>query len=134
MGMALSGMIEPQKVIGFLDVAGSWDPSLAFVMGGALMVFMPAYFLLVKPKSKAFNGQELCVPTSKTIDNKLISGAALFGLGWGIAGVCPGPAVASLALGNSGIVLFVASMLLGSYAMKVANTKRSKPTKPAEAV
>lgn len=113
LGMTISGMADPAKVIGFLDVAGNWDPSLMFVMGGALLVFMPAYFLLIKPKTKPLNAEEFCLSTSKKIDTKLLSGATIFGLGWGIAGVCPGPAVSSLALGNSDVVIFTFSMMLG---------------------
>lgn len=118
-GMAISGMIEPQKVVGFLDVAGQWDPSLAFVMGGALLVFMPCYFLIIKPRKQAVSGCDLNVPTGKNIDSKLISGSALFGLGWGMAGVCPGPAVASLGLGNVSIVIFFCAMVIGSLLAKL---------------
>ncbi|MCP3698917.1 MAG: YeeE/YedE family protein [Aliivibrio sp.] len=113
LGMAISGMADPAKVIGFLDVAGHWDPSLMFVMGGALLVFMPAYFLLIKSKAKPLNAEEFCLFTSKKIDAKLLSGAAIFGLGWGIAGVCPGPAVSSLGLGNGDVVIFIFAMMLG---------------------
>ncbi|MBA5763946.1 YeeE/YedE family protein [Vibrio sp. 404] len=118
-GMALSGMIEPSKVTGFLDISGNWDPSLAFVMGGALIIFMPSYFLLIKQRKQAISGNEICIPNNKVIDKRLLSGAAIFGLGWGIAGVCPGPAVASLALGNIAIVLFFAAMVIGSLITKL---------------
>ena len=113
LGMIISGMADPAKVIGFLDVAGVWDPSLAFVMGGALMVFMPSYFLIIKPKQKPLVAEEFCLAKSKTVDSRLVSGAAIFGLGWGIAGVCPGPALSSLALGNPGVWIFFASMMVG---------------------
>ncbi len=113
LGMIISGMADPAKVIGFLDVAGAWDPSLAFVMGGALMVFMPSYFLIIKPKQKPLVAEEFCLAKSKTIDSRLVSGAAVFGLGWGISGVCPGPALSSLALGNPGVWIFFASMMVG---------------------
>ncbi len=113
LGMIISGMADPAKVIGFLDVAGAWDPSLAFVMGGALMVFMPSYFLIIKPKQKPLVAEEFCLAKSTTIDSRLVSGAAIFGLGWGIAGVCPGPALSSLALGNPGVWIFFASMMVG---------------------
>ena len=109
----------PSKVIGFLDIAGNWDPSLAFVMGGALIVFMPSYFLFIKPRKQSVSGSEICIPTNRKIDRRLISGATLFGLGWGIAGVCPGPSVASLALGNSGMVLFFLAMVMGSLLTKL---------------
>ncbi|MEH0664788.1 YeeE/YedE family protein [Vibrio scophthalmi] len=113
MGMVVSGMADPNKVLGFLDIAGQWDPSLMFVMGGALMVFMPSYFLLIKPKNKPLAAQTFCLAKSKQIDGRLISGAALFGVGWGLAGVCPGPAMASLGLGNVGVWIFFASMMVG---------------------
>lgn len=113
LGMVISGMADPAKVIGFLDIAGEWDPSLMFVMGGALLVFMPAYFLLIKSKAKPLNAESFCLSTNKHIDKKLVLGAAIFGLGWGIAGICPGPAVSSLALGNSDVIIFFFAMMLG---------------------
>ncbi len=112
-GMIVSGMANPAKVLGFLDIAGNWDPSLMFVMGGALMVFMPSYFLLIKPKQKPLNAEEFCLATNKKVDNRLLTGAAIFGLGWGLAGICPGPVVSSLALGNSGAWIFFAAMMVG---------------------
>ncbi|CAE6939965.1 DUF6691 family protein [Vibrio alginolyticus] len=124
MGMAVSGMIDPAKVIGFLDVAGSWDPSLAFVMGGALAVFLPSYFLIIKPRKQSVSGAEMCTPTNTKIDSRLLSGAAIFGLGWGLAGICPGPAVASLSYGNITIVLFFVAMLAGSLLTKVVMSSR----------
>ncbi|RJX75445.1 YeeE/YedE family protein [Vibrio sinensis] len=126
-GMAVSGMISPEKVIGFLDVTGAWDPSLAFVMGGALAVFMPSYFFLIRPKNNAITGEALCIPSKQNIDTSLIFGASIFGLGWGIAGVCPGPAVSSLSFGNIGIVLFIVSMLATSLITK-AVLQNKKPT------
>lgn len=114
LGMTLSGMADPEKVVGFLDVFGEWDPSLLFVMGGALLVFMPAYFLLIKPQSKPINAEAFSLSTNKRIDNKLISGAAIFGLGWGLAGICPGPVISSVALGNSDVFVFILAMLFGS--------------------
>lgn len=117
-GMVISGMADPAKVIGFLDITSSWDPSLAFVMGGALAVFVPAYLLLIKPRRKSVFGDEIVCPTSKTIDKKLVGGAALFGIGWGLLGVCPGPAVASLFTGNTKVLFFIAAMLVGSFTAK----------------
>ncbi|EOG9061802.1 DUF6691 family protein [Vibrio fluvialis] len=113
LGMVISGMADPAKVLGFLDVAGDWDPSLMFVMGGALMVFMPAYFFLIKPKSKPVIAEKFCLATNQSLDSRLISGAAIFGIGWGLAGICPGPALSSLALGNPGVWIFFASMMVG---------------------
>ncbi|WP_104025383.1 YeeE/YedE family protein [Vibrio hyugaensis] len=117
-GMVISGMADPAKVIGFLNITGEWDPSLAFVMGGALAVFVPAYLLLIKPRSESVFGGEIICPTSKVIDKKLVGGAALFGIGWGVLGVCPGPAVASLFTGNTQVLLFIAAMLVGSFTAK----------------
>jgi len=129
-GMIISGMANPAKVLGFLDVAGNWDPSLMFVMGGALMVFMPAYFLLIKPRQKPVNAEEFCLAKNKTVDNRLLTGAAIFGLGWGVAGICPGPVVSSLALGNSGAWIFFASMMVGLGATNllicIKNSKESQ--------
>lgn len=113
LGMVVSGMADPAKVIGFLDVAGAWDPSLMFVMGGALAVFMPAYFLLIKPKAKPVNAKVFCLANNTKIDPRLISGSVIFGLGWGLVGICPGPIVSSLALGNLGAWVFFPAMMLG---------------------
>lgn len=126
----MSGMIQPQKVVGFLDVMGEWDASLAFVMGGALLVFMPFYWLHIKKISKAMDGSLLSIPTQTNLDVRLVIGAALFGLGWGIAGICPGPAVTSLALGNSDILLFFSSMLLGSLFIKGLDSSTEKSVSP----
>ncbi|KOO15815.1 transporter [Vibrio xuii] len=114
MGMSLSGMIDPQKVIGFLDVTGSWDPSLAFVMGGALSVFMPGYFLLIKPRVVSVSQDQISTPSSAQVDTRLIVGSMLFGIGWGTAGICPGPAVSSVWFGGYPIVFFLSTMILGS--------------------
>ncbi|UYI49711.1 YeeE/YedE family protein [Vibrio natriegens] len=132
MGMAVSGMIDPAKVVGFLDISGNWDPSLAFVMGGALAVFMPSYFLLIKPRKQSVSGAEMCTPTNTKIDARLLSGAAIFGLGWGLAGICPGPAVASLALGNVSIILFFVAMLAGSMFAKLVINAREEKMKTAK--
>jgi len=113
LGLILSGMVDPARVIGFLDITGQWDPSLALVMTGALLVFLPGYHLLVRPRSKPLLAGALCLSTRRNIDGRLLAGAALFGAGWGLAGICPGPAVVQLASGQAGIGLFFASMLLG---------------------
>jgi uncharacterized membrane protein YedE/YeeE len=113
LGLAVSGMVEPARVIGFLDVAGQWDPSLMFVMGGALGVFMPGYFLLVKPRQRSLAGGEFQLSTQSTIDRRLVGGAALFGFGWGTAGMCPGPALSLLVTGQPLILLFVLCMACG---------------------
>jgi uncharacterized membrane protein YedE/YeeE len=113
LGMAISGMVDPARVTGFLDLAGAWDPSLAFVMGGALLVFMPGYFLLVKPRRRSLLGEPIVTVPAPRLDRRLIGGSLLFGIGWGIAGICPGPAVAILLTGHWQVLLFVAAMLLG---------------------
>ena len=117
-GMTLSGMIDPAKVIGFLNIAGEWDPSLAFVMLGALAVYTPAYHLWLKQRSQTLSGESYCLPINKTINVRLIFGAVLFGIGWGLAGICPGPAMASLGFANLDIVIFIIAMLVGSQCAK----------------
>lgn len=112
-GMAISGMANPQKVLGFLDVFGEWDPSLLFVMGGALAIFMPSYSWFIKPRNAPISSERFCLPKNKQIDRRLILGAVIFGLGWGLAGICPGPALASLTIGNSDVWIFVIAMALG---------------------
>ena len=112
-GMIISNMVDPTKVIGFLDITGNWDPSLAFVMVGALAVFTPCYHLLIKKRSHAVNGEKFSYTTNTKIDAKLISGAAIFGAGWGLAGFCPGPAMASLSGGSLTIIIFMFSMVSG---------------------
>ncbi|MFC3023572.1 DUF6691 family protein [Vibrio zhugei] len=112
-GMAISGMANPQIVLGFLDVFGDWDPRLIFVMGGALAVFIPGYRWLILPRTTPVNSDEFCLSTNTHIDRTLISGAVIFGLGWGLAGICPGPAMASLTMGNPDVWIFVIAMVSG---------------------
>jgi len=112
-GMIISGMVDPNKVIGFLDIFGHWDPSLAFVMGGALLVFTPFYHLVIKKRKTAINGDELPATNNNTIDGALISGAIIFGAGWGLAGFCPGPVITNIGGGSYIILTFVSTMLLG---------------------
>ncbi|OOE33455.1 transporter [Salinivibrio kushneri] len=112
-GMMVSGMVNPAKVIGFLDVFGQWDPSLAFVMGGALLIFVPGYFLAIRQQQKPILADQFCLPKTRKIDKKLIGGALLFGTGWGLAGLCPGPAITAIGSGALPISLFVISMLVG---------------------
>lgn len=111
-GLALSNMMDPAKVLSFLDIAGNWDPSLMLVMGGAVGVTLPGYWLVLKRPHPLLDKQ-FYVPDANNIDLKLISGAVLFGIGWGLAGLCPGPAFAGLATGKAEIVAFVACMLIG---------------------
>lgn len=112
LGLAVSGMMNPEKVIGFLDVAGDWDPTLAFVMGGALLVAVPAFRLTLK-RGHPVLAKSFSLTTKTDLDARLVGGAALFGIGWGLAGFCPGPAVAALATGIAPVFAFVAAMLAG---------------------
>ena len=120
-GISISGMANPAKVLNFFDVAGTWDPSLAFVMGGALVVTFIGYrFVLKRPaplKSASFQ-----LPTRRDLDLSLIGGSALFGIGWGIAGFCPGGALPALGTGQADVYIFVAALILGIFA---ANFLRS---------
>ena len=111
-GLILSGMTLPSKVLGFLDLAGRWDPSLAFVMGGALLVGIPA-FMFAARRRKSVLGDAMQLPTSKTIDRRLVLGSLVFGAGWGLAGFCPGPALASVAQGAAKPLIFFLAMLAG---------------------
>jgi uncharacterized membrane protein YedE/YeeE len=111
-GLAVSGMTNPAKVLGFLDVAGAWDPTLAFVMGSALVVSNGGY-LLSRRREHGWLGEAFSIPTRSDLDAPLLGGAAIFGLGWGLVGVCPGPALANLARGSIEIAVFVAAMLVG---------------------
>lgn len=111
-GLALGGMTQPAKVIGFLDFFGDWDPSLIFVMGGAVGVYAVLFRLSTKRNVSLFGG-DFSLPTKTQIDAPLVVGAALFGVGWGMSGFCPGPAMCSLATGRSDAFLFVGAMLLG---------------------
>lgn len=114
-GLALSGMLDPARVRGFLDIFGAWDPSLAFVLGGAVAVSSIGYFI-----SRGMTGPALDVafflPTKTAIDSPLLVGAGLFGIGWGLSGLCPGPAIASLSLGISATVVFTIAMIAGVFA------------------
>ena len=111
-GMALSGMTDPRKVIGFFDVLGSWDPTLAFVMGGALVPMAIAWRVRAR-MSRSLTGASLPGPAAPALDARLVGGAALFGLGWGIVGLCPGAVIPALAYGGWPVWLFLAAMLAG---------------------
>ena len=114
-GLAFSGMMQPDKVIGFLDITGNWDASLMLVMGGALAVFTPGYHFLVKKRQKALNGEQIHLPEKTSLDPELIIGALLFGVGWGLAGICPGPAIAMAAMVGWPAVAFIAAMVTGMW-------------------
>jgi uncharacterized membrane protein YedE/YeeE len=112
LGLLLAGMANPAKVLGFLDLAGAWDPSLALVMVAAIGVaVLPLTW--AKRRSRSLLGAPMQLPVKRELDRRLIGGSLLFGIGWGIAGICPGPAVAILLTGHWQVLLFVAAMLLG---------------------
>jgi uncharacterized membrane protein YedE/YeeE len=122
LGLMLSGMTDPGKVLGFLDLTGLWDPSLALVMGGAIAVGVFA-FSLAKKRSLSFFGDALRLPTQERITKRLVLGSLLFGAGWGLAGFCPGPALVSMAAGQSKAALFVVFMLIGMGIFEVAERR-----------
>jgi hypothetical protein len=111
-GLLVSGMVQPAKVLGFLDIFGAWDPSLLVVMGAALLVALPGLALARRQKSPLL-ADAADRPTRTDIDRPLMAGSAIFGIGWGLAGLCPGPAVVNLAAATPQIVVFVAAMLVG---------------------
>ena len=112
LGLVVSGMVNPAKVLGFLDVAGDWDPTLAFFMGGALLVAVPAFRVILK-RHRPVLAEGFDLPAKKDLDARLLTGSALFGVGWGLAGFCPGPAVTALASGLAPAFVFVAAMVAG---------------------
>ena len=124
LGLTVSHMINPAKVLGFLDVAGDWDPSLAFVMLGALIVATPAYVLSRRLRAPLY-AEEFARPGATRIDHRLIIGALLFGIGWGLVGYCPGPALASIGLGGGRTLLFAAAMLAGMAGYAGINRDRA---------
>jgi uncharacterized membrane protein YedE/YeeE len=121
-GLLISGMANPGKVLGFLDLAGRWDPSLAMVMAGAIAVGIVG-FTIAKRRTHSLLAQPMQLPTATAIDRKLLAGSALFGIGWGLAGICPGPSLVTLAMGVPQAVIFVAAMLAGIW---LANTLQNK--------
>ena len=124
-GLIFSGMSDPSKVIGFLDISGSWDSSLAFVLGGAVLVGL-LVFPFASKRSKSILGEIMHLPTATQIDRRLVLGSVTFGVGWGLAGYCPGPALASLAQGGLKPLLFVVAMLLGMGLFEVLERMKAK--------
>jgi uncharacterized membrane protein YedE/YeeE len=127
LGLAISGMFDPAKVLGFLDLAaiatGGWDPSLAFVMAGGLIVTLPA-FQVARRWRQPVAAPQFHTPSAKGIDTKLLLGALLFGIGWGLVGYCPGPALAALAFGATGTIVFVLAMVVGMLLQSFAAAAR----------
>ena len=121
-GLAISGMTKPQKVIGFLDIFGNWDPTLLFVMVGAIIVHFIGYKLVLKRPSPLF-AVKFHVPTRQDINPRLLGGAAVFGMGWGLGGYCPGPAVASITTGWSTVSTFIIFMIVGMFVFNKLFTK-----------
>lgn len=122
-GLALSDMINPARVIAFLDLAGAWDPTLAFVMGGALLPSALGY-VIVRNMARPLMAEDFCIPQNRTLDRNLLAGAALFGAGWGLAGLCPGPALAGLVFGAWQVWLFTGAMLAGMLLHRFAAAPR----------
>lgn len=129
-GLILSGMANPAKVLGFLDLAGPWDPSLAFVMAGAIAVGAVA-FTFARKRTVSLLGLEMRMPTNSALDRRLLGGSLLFGVGWGIAGFCPGPALVALGMGEPKALVFVAAMLLGMGLFELFERRGAGRTAPA---
>ena len=127
-GLIASGMTDPAKVKGFLDLAGAWDPSLGLVMGGAIAVGVGA-FALARRRQRSWTGQRMELPRSTVIDARLLGGGVLFGIGWGVAGYCPGPALVAAGGGSASAGLFVLAMLAG-MALHDGALRRSTPARP----
>ncbi len=128
-GLGISGMTQPAKVVGFLDIFGAWDPALMFVMGGAVAVNFIGYRLAVG-RPHPLLAARFDIPTRRDIDWQLVTGASLFGAGWALAGFCPGPALVALASGSTDVMLFVAAMFIG-FLLKDLLIRPSAPTLPA---
>ena len=131
-GLILSGMANPAKVLGFLDLFGRWDPSLGLVMGGAVAVASVVFFL-ARRRTVSLLGAALKLPTARLIDRRLVVGSLLFGVGWGIAGFCPGPALVALGMGEGKAVLFVLAMLAGMGLFEVLELFNRQKRAPAQA-
>jgi uncharacterized membrane protein YedE/YeeE len=123
LGLIISGMANPAKVLAFLDVSGHWDPSLAFVMAGAILVAFFAFLYAARRKNTLL-GKELKLPTASKIDRRLVLGSIVFGTGWGVAGFCPGPALVGLGMGSTKALLFVLAMLAGMGLFELLERRR----------
>jgi len=130
LGLIVSGMANPAKVLGFLDLTGAWDPSLALVMAGAIGVSFIA-FLFAKNRTRSLLGADMKLPTGSKIDRRLVIGSTLFGIGWGVAGFCPGPGLVALGMGEVKALIFVAAMLVGMAAFELFEQLRSTEQRAA---
>lgn len=128
LGLGVAGMLDPAKVLNFLDLAGHWDPTLAFVMGGAIIISLPAFLLAKRSSRGPLFARVFQLPTRQDIDRDLLVGAAIFGIGWGIGGFCPGPAIAALASLQWSVLGFVVAMIAGQWlADKITKPVSSSP-------
>lgn len=126
-GLAVSGMVDPARVLGFLDVAGAWDPTLAFVLAAAVAPSAIAYAIVRRMKRPVI-AEEFCIPQNREVEGRLLTGAAMFGIGWGLAGLCPGPAIAGLVYGYSESWIFVGAMLAGMVLQRLyADLRDGRP-------
>jgi uncharacterized protein len=124
LGLIVSGMANPAKVLGFLDLTGAWDPSLALVMAGAIAVSFFA-FLFARNRTRSLIGADMKLPGARQIDRRLVVGSTLFGIGWGVAGFCPGPGLVGLGMGEVKALVFVAAMLVGMVVFELFEKRRS---------
>nr|WP_295462217.1 DUF6691 family protein [Mesorhizobium sp.] len=125
-GLVISGMSDPAKVLNFLDLAGTWDPSLAFVMGGAVIVAFFGYRLVLK-RDRPIVGSSFRIPTRTELEPRIFVGPAIFGFGWGLAGFCPGPALTALGLEAPGTLIFVPAMFVGMWLARLAGERSAEP-------
>jgi uncharacterized membrane protein YedE/YeeE len=129
LGLIISGMADPAKALNFLDVFGTWDPSLAFVMGGAILFAMPVFWIVTRAEAPLL-GDRFHLPTKTDLDPRLLSGAAIFGVGWGLGGFCPGPALTALPIAAAGTLVFVPMMLAGMWLARRSDLLRTRALAP----
>ena len=125
LGLIVAGMVDPAKILGFLDIAGTWDPSLALVMVGAIVVGLVA-FALARRRTMSALGLPMQLPSQRSVDARLVGGSLVFGIGWGLAGFCPGPAIVALGAGYAKGAVFVVAMLLGMGAFELIDRLRAR--------
>lgn len=131
LGLTLSRMVDPAKVLGFLDITGNWDPSLALVLAGATGTTAIGFRYVLGRRSAPLFGETFSLPSARDIDPRLVIGAAIFGVGWGLVGLCPGPALAALGLAFRPVAIFVGAMLAGMVGFKLMGRMRSQAAVPA---